>query len=1651
MALERAFDEGRFAAGVGEALATLHQQGKSFSKRLPEAQNFVSDFFARATPSDVKLHDQPVWAALLANLFGFLEQRDAGAAKVRVFNPDEAEHGWDGMVTVVQVVTDDSPFLVDSVSMAIAARRLNAHVVIHPVLQVSRDGHGHLTGLDAADAGSESVMHLEIDRLSDAAAREALQRELLGVLADVRAAVNDWPSMRTRMLGIVDELPQRGLPVGAGEITEAQEFLRWVADNHFSFLGYREYEVVAVDGDEVLRAVEGSGLGILRGSERSVAPRSLRTLAAHQLPQSGSVDAIILTKTNTRSDVHRPGYMDYIGVLKFDAKGKPVYEQRFLGLFTSSAYSRRPQDVPLLARKCKAVMERSGLRADSYSGKSLRHILESLPRDELFQSSENELYDLASGILELKERARPRLFVRRDKYDRFFSCLAFVPRDRFSTAVRRHIETTLREALHGEQVDSNVLMGESALARLHVTVRTRPGEHAEYDLDELERNLVHAVRDWRDDLRDRLIADLGEAQGSTLANRYGKALPTGYMEEVSPEVAIADVKVLAALESDDAARMSLYRPVRRPDQLRFKVYRHGGDIALSDVLPQLEDLGMRVLTERVHEMDVDGTHLSIQDLEVQPIGTLTFDVEEVGNHFERAFENVWRGRAESDNFNRLVLGALLDWRQVAVLRGYCKYLQQIGIAFSQSYMEETLNRYPAIANLLMELFLAKFDPARESMPADAKAKAGNQLRRELDVLVPKAMLEAHPDFIDTAVSALTKPRQEQLTVYWNAIKTLLNGVASLDDERIIKSYMDVIHATTRTSYFQLVDGKQRDFISFKFNSHQVPDAPKPVPFREIWVYSPRVEGVHLRFGRVARGGLRWSDRREDFRTEVLGLVKAQMVKNTVIVPVGSKGGFFPKHLPSPAVDRDAWLEEGKACYRMFNNGLLDITDNLVDGKLVPPENVVRHDDDDPYLVVAADKGTAKFSDIANGISADHHFWLDDAYASGGSYGYDHKGMGITAKGGWESVKRHFRSFGHDTQTEDFTCVGIGDMSGDVFGNGMLLSEHIRLLAAFDHRHIFLDPNPDAAKSFVERQRMFDLPRSSWDDYDRSLVSEGGGIYPRSAKSIPVSPQVRAALGLRSDVEHMAPMELMNAILKAPVDLFWNGGIGTYVKASTETQADAGDRANNALRLNGNELRCKVVGEGGNLGFTQKGRIEASMNGVLLNTDFIDNSAGVDTSDHEVNIKILLGDAVARGELTFEARNKQLAAMTDEVEKLVLWDNYRQNQAITLMEHMTVKRLGTMGHFIRTLEAEGKLDRQVESLPSDAEIAERKARGLGLTRPELCVLLSYDKIQLFQQLLESDVPEDPYLSHELQRYFPEPLREAYAEHMQRHRLKREIIATAVTNSTINRMGATFMLRMQEDTGQGPGAIAKAFTAAREILDARELWSAIEALDGKVAEATQLDAMMKIWNLLRHMTRWLLNRPNGTLDIAANVERYRPAVSALRQALPKVLTSTGQADFSLSVEKWQGLDIPDNLAERLARVPVLRAGLDMAEVAHESGQPIEHVASVFFNLAEALDLDWLRNEIEALPVESRWHAQARGSLLDELNHQHRALAVKVLAWSAQNKADDAVTAWLDRDDATTRYTRAVLADIMAQTADYPIASVAVRRLAQLAQAG
>ncbi|MDB6164093.1 MAG: NAD-glutamate dehydrogenase [Xanthomonadaceae bacterium] len=1634
------------------ASAHLDRIFEALRSRVPmeqqaQAEAFAKAFYRRMSAEEYALHGPDAWAALAAEFLDLARRCKPGATEVRVFNANLKQHGLESPHTMIQIVNDDMPFLVDSVTMALADLGIGVHVLGHPVVRFERDAAGNITSI--GQGAAESLIHLEIDRQA-AEAMPAIEQAIRHVLADVRMIFVDWNAMRAKMLQIADELPSRKMPVPEAGRLEAQAFLRWAADNHFTYLGFREYEVVERDGQSVLCPVESSGLGLLRARDART-PRQLSSLAAHYMPQSGSVDALILTKTNSRATVHRPGYMDYIGVLKFDEDGKPVAEQRFLGLYTSSAYSRRPWEIPLIRERHNYVMQMSGLAPEGHSGKALRHILETLPRDELFQSSEEELLNTSLGILGLQERIRSKLFLRRDRYGRFFSALVYIPRDRFNTEIRNRIEAMLKQALHGASVDTTVQVGESPLAQLHIIVRPESGEAGQVDIAALEGELAEIVRNRHDDLREELLTRHGEEQGLRLASRYGRALPTAYMEQITPAMAAADVEYLSQLSDADDLRISLYR--RSDGCVRLKFYHWKNDIPLSDVLPMMENMGLRVISEHPYRIEPGNDVAYIQDFEVET-GTPDLDIENLGGNFEEAFAQLWRGQAENDGFNRLILGAGLSWRQVAMLRAYSKYLQQVGVPFSQVYVETTFSRYPLLARLLVEMFEARFDPATGTEATTEVSEGMQRLQRQFEALTVGDT--AATTTVQPVIEARSGTRERQIETTRAALLGLLDRVSSLDEDRIVRSFISVIDATLRTSYYLNVmdvpraDGGPRDYVSYKLDSALVPDLPKPRPYREIFVYGARVEGVHLRFGPVARGGLRWSDRREDFRTEVLGLAKAQMVKNTVIVPVGSKGGFFCKQLPNPALDRDAWFAEGVACYQRFINALLDITDNLVGGKVVHPDHVVRHDGDDPYLVVAADKGTATFSDIANAISRAHGYWLDDAFASGGSVGYDHKAMGITAKGAWESVMRHFRAMGRDCQTQDFTVVGIGDMSGDVFGNGMLLSPHIKLLAAFDHRHVFLDPTPDIAASFAERNRLFQLPRSSWDDYNHALISKGGGVYPRSLKSIPLTPEVKLALGIDAEVTALSPADLMSAILTSPVDLFWNGGIGTYVKSAGESHLDVGDRANNALRVDGHALRCKVVGEGGNLGFTQLGRIEAAQNGVLLNTDFIDNSAGVDTSDHEVNIKILLNGEVQKNALTYEARNTLLASMTDEVAALVLNDNYRQNQAISLMERMSLTRLGSKQHFIRTLESQGLLDRQIEFLPSDAEIAERKARGVGLTRPELAVLLSYSKLVAYQQLLTSDVPEDPYLSKELSRYFPEPLQAKYTDAMEQHRLKREIIATAVTNSTINRMGATFLLRMQEDTGRTVGEVAKAFTITRETLDARVLWAQIDALDGAVAESVQIDALQVIWSLQRSFTRWLLSRPGTIPDIATAVDRYHDGFREIR-AGENILPPSQRPAYDASLREWNTRGVPEELGAQLAALPYLEPCCDIIELARERSMSPIAVAKVHFRLGDALNLPWLQAQIDALPVEGRWHAVARGVLRDELATQQRALVQQVLAMPGDSP-DVQVRHWLDRDDASLRFTLAMLAELAAQkTLDYPTASVAVQRLSQLASRG
>ncbi|MFP5253207.1 MAG: NAD-glutamate dehydrogenase [Actinomycetes bacterium] len=1551
------------------------------------AAAMVRSFYRHVAPEDIADRSEDDLYGGAISQYRLALHRPQGTANIRVFTPSVAEHGWSaGGHTVVEVVTDDMPFLVDSVTMELTEQNRDVHMVVHPQLLVRRDMAGELLEVlpDDESAGAdlghdvfrESWMHVEIDRETEAQDLEAIEQALTKVLQDVREAVEDWARMRAQAEEIIADLSTDPPPLPEDEVEEGKALLRWLADDHFTFLGYREYRLHQEGEDDVLRAVPGTGYGILR-SDPVMTP-TVGKLPPLVRAKAREKTLLVLAKANSRSTVHRPVHLDYVGVKTFDENGDVVGERRFLGLFSSAAYTESLTRIPVIRKKAKAVIDRAGFDPHSHTGKALMDVLETYPRDELFQTPVDELADIAQAVLHTRERRQVRLFVRQDVYGRFLSCLVYLPRDRYTTAVREKIAAILKSQLGGESLEYTARVSESLLARLHFVIRPPRGELVgDYDVEDLERRLAEAARSWRDDFVQAVHAEYGEEEGARLARTYAASFPEAYKEDYPPRTGSVDLGRLEAIEGDEGLSLSLYRPMDAgPQEARLKVFRIGPPLSLSNVLPVLASMGVEVVDERPYGLDGLERPTTIYDFGLRYHVALPDAAREL---FQDAVAAVWDQRNEVDGFNALVLAAGLTWRQATVLRAYAKYMRQGGTPFAQDYIEDALKQNVDITRLLVKLFEARFDPGRSGdLAATAEARVART--EEVESRIGKA----------------------------------LDDVVSLDHDRILRSYLTAIRATLRTNYFQDdAEGRPKPYISLKLQPDAIPDLPEPRPKFEIFVYSPRVEGVHLRFGAVARGGLRWSDRRDDFRTEVLGLVKAQMVKNAVIVPVGAKGGFFCKQLPDPS-DREAWLAEGVACYKTFISGLLDITDNLRGDETVPPAKVVRHDGDDAYLVVAADKGTATFSDIANEVAQEYGFWLGDAFASGGSVGYDHKAMGITARGAWESVRRHFRERGIDCQAEDFTCVGIGDMSGDVFGNGMLLSEHIRLVAAFDHRDIFLDPEPDAAASYAERRRLFDLPRSSWQDYDRSLISEGGGVYPRSAKSIPVSSQVRRALSLEDDVTSMTPQELMRAILRADVDLLWNGGIGTYVKAASETHAEVGDKANDPIRVNGGELRCKCVGEGGNLGLTQDGRIEYALAGGRINTDFIDNSAGVDTSDHEVNIKILLDKVVAEGDLTSKQRNDLLASMTDEVATLVLRDNYEQNVALASAARNAPALLHVHEDWVRRLERQGLLDRELESLPTRKKVAERIEAREGLTTPELAVLMAYTKIVLADHLIDSDLPDDPFLRTDLFSYFPTPMRHTYRDQMEKHPLRREIIVTQVVNDLVNGAGITFFHRLSEETGAGAEELVRANFVAREIFGSRALIDEINSYDNKIGADVQTRMRLEVRTLVERASRWLATNRRPPLDSEGTVDFFGVLAQKVTGALPDLLTGRELVAYTERRDALTDAGVPADLAVKIAALPPAYAVLGIVETAKRDDIDPMEVARVHYALGERLGLSALVHRILDLPRQDRWQSMARAALRDDLHTVHAQLTAQVLAETEPGQPAPARIADWERDD-------------------------------------
>ena len=1509
----------------------------------------------------------------------FMAQRRPGVPSIR-FRPHSASAISSDPPMVLEIINDDMPFLVDSVVAELSAHALSARLVLHPTVKVQRSAEGRLLAVTGAGdsawsaGGQESVMVLHLGALA-AAAVASLLEGLNQVLADVRRATGDWQAMRARLDDVIRGYSKAPPPVSGEALAETLSFCDWLREGHFTFLGSRVHEPAGSDAGELVPAA-ASGLGLLRDTSLSILDRggeaiTLKTPVIERAsPVATSSGLLAITKSSIRSRVHRRVLMDCVSLTSVDGGGRVCGDVRFVGLFTHHAYTQPVRQIPVLRQRAATVIEASGLPPDGHSGKTLAAALDEMPRDEMFQLTMPELTEWAAGMVDLDLRPRVRLFTRVDGFGRFISALLFLPRDRFKTRLGLRIASLLANAFDGSLASLTPYFPEGPLVRVHYVIDTpaptialRPARSTA----ELEAEIDALSRSWD----ERLAEQVSAARGPDVAARYIGAFPPDYAEAFPLDRVIEDIGRIERLSPSAPMAIDFHgEPTAASTAgIRATILRLGEPIPLSERVPILENLGFAAIEEHSYRirprLAAESVDVALHHMELATVDGRPIELERHRERIAAAYLAVEARAADNDSFNRLLIATGADWREAMLLRALSAYMRQIRSPFGPRYIADTLLRHSGIARDLIEAFRTRHDP---------------------DL------------FADDGGSDTRRAQVDQILV---RIEGALTGVESLDEDRILRALAGLMRACLRTNFFQRgPDGAPPATLALKFDPKLIDGVPSPRPYREIFVYSPRVEGVHLRFGPVARGGLRWSDRAQDFRTEVLGLCKAQQVKNTVIVPTGSKGGFVPKLLPRSG-SRDEVMREGIAAYEIFVGALLDVTDNLVDRRVVPPDRVVRHDGDDPYLVVAADKGTATFSDHANAIATSRGFWLGDAFASGGSAGYDHKKMAITARGAWECVKRHFRELDWDIQTRPFRVAGVGDMSGDVFGNGMLLSPAIRLVAAFDHRDIFIDPDPDPATGFAERKRLFTLPRSSWQDYDRRLISRGGGVFPRSAKSIVVTPEMREALGLPpqpqpiggSAAEIISPQDLMRAILMAQVDLLWFGGIGTYVRGSTESDEAAGDRANDAIRVTGAELRCAVIGEGANLGVTQRGRMEFASRGGRLNTDFIDNSAGVNSSDQEVNIKIALAGAIGAGRLLAQERNGLLASMTDDVAAACLVNNTQQSLALSLAERRSPRDIGHLGELMRQLERRGLLDRPLEALPSDRDLAARDAAKAGMTRPELAVLLSWSKIALSADLAATTVPDDPATLHLLVDYFPPALRERFGEQIRGHRLAREIVTMRVTNSIINRGGPTFVSQLAEATGRPVSDIAYAYLAVRSIYTLPELWAEIDALDNRMPGTAQLDLYAATQESLLAETASVL-RSAASQSLGEMIDRYRPTAATLPDLLPRVLAGGQSAALEAATTLHAGRGAPQPLARRVAALPAMGRTIAIADLAAATGSTTETAARAQFAADDAVRLQPLCTRAEAVEVGDYYDRLALAGALSTLASASTTLARQAL---------------------------------------------------------
>ncbi len=1596
------------------------QMEQEITKRVrPELQQSVRSFgqlfFANFPLEELRNRE-------LADVFGILysnwmivQEFDGKGSHIEILNPAHEFHGWQSNKTVIQVLAIDKPFLVGSILGELNAREIVIHTIHNTVIHTRRDDDHQLLELAGRDDSrdgfvSEALIYLEITRNSSREFSDDLKATLREILDEVGTVVGDWQAMAQHAKDAIPEvIATKAMLDDPAVVDESVLFAQWILANHFTFLGYQQLQLRQVDGDTRLLADEASNLGLV-ACGYGVLPAALRNDLLQSYRENPQ-QILGFGRYRFQSRVHRRNYPELVVIWRFDEEGQLTGAHCLMGLFTSLVHTASVRSIPIIRNKVDSALSRAGYRPNSHNGRELIRILETFPRGELFHIDENSLFSLVIAIFRIRERRQVRLFMAVDPVFGFVSCLVYVPRNLFRTELRIAMQDIIGSAVNATDGDFNNFFSESVLARTHFLFRVAPGYDPRVDVSALEQELVFAAKSWQEHLREALIDELGEEHGSLEVNEFLEAFPRSYEDDNEPRIAVYDIQQIRSLSTANRIGMSLYRALEdAADLLRFRLLREGEPLILSDVIPILENFGLRVVAESSYLIKPRTIGKCwLQEFTLQHKSMDKIDLENVGSNFKRAFYRIWSGDSENDAFNRLLLAARLDWRQISLVRAYARYMKQLSFQFGEAYIADTLFSNSAIAARLVDFFEQRFDPG----PG-----------------------------VD---NALRDSRQSDCR---EQILSSLDQVLSLNEDRVLRHFFTLISATLRTNYFQTGDaGDFKNFISLKINTSAIDEAPLPRPEFEIFVYSPRMEGVHLRGGKVARGGLRWSDRYEDFRTEVLGLVKAQQVKNAIIVPVGAKGGFVCKRLPGVEF-RDERQAEGIACYQTLIRGMLDITDNLVAGKIVPPPQVVRHDADDAYLVVAADKGTATFSDIANAVAAEYRFWLGDAFASGGQFGYDHKKMGITARGAWVCVQRHFRELGLDIQKTEFTVIGIGDMSGDVFGNGMLLSEHIRLTAAFNHLHIFIDPNPDAAVSFAERRRLFELPRSGWSDYNTRLLSSGGGIFSRAAKSIVISPEMAERFAIEQT--RLSPDQLIRALLKAPVDLLWNGGIGTYVKSRQESDTDVGDKANDYVRVNASDLGARVVGEGGNLGITQLARVEFALAGGAINTDFIDNAGGVNCSDHEVNIKILLDDQVRNGDLTIKQRNQLLVEMTDEVSQLVLLGNDKQAQALSVAHSRSSRGMEEFIRFIQSLAADGHLDRELEFIPDDEQLRSRKAVDIGFTRPELAVLTAYSKARLKQTLVDSTLPEDPVVASVLAEAFPDLINQRFGEALKEHRLRREIIAMRVANDMINSGGITFAHRLKESTGASDEAIARGFMFASRVYRRDQFLAAVNALDFKVDTAIQYQMLDRTSGLLRGATRWFLRGQRSETPLAELIDAYSAGVKEVWDHLSEFLEGDMGAFWRDSYDDYIAAGVDQSLATFVAGGPLLYAGLNIAEAAQKVFAGVLDVAKLYFRIGEELGLTEFSRKVYEMKVENHWQAIAREGLIDDIAAQQREISITVLRCgiSNQGNVDDCLAQWITGRQPLVDRWRSALAEIRTATSsEFAMYAVVLRELANL----